>query len=66
MGKKVKVSFEDNDLRQFNTESTKLIKATTEEDKMVQNLFVTQSKEAMSDFEKEKDSEIETLVGSKI
>lgn len=37
-----------------------------EEDHVLKNLFVTQEENALEEFEKEKDDEIEDLVGSKV
>ena len=70
------VEFGDNDLKNFNVEKNKLIKEKnltvredvkdTEETKLLKSLFVTQEEEAYDEFEKDKDQQIATQIGSKV
>ena len=52
--KKVTVSFGQDDLTNFNTETTKLIKTakpTTDEEKIINSLFVADADQAADEFE---------------
>lgn len=58
------VSFNEQDLSQYDDEKQKLIKdktleKETDEAKLLKSIFVTQEEEAYSDFEKDKDQQIE-------
>lgn len=56
-------------MKGFNTDRKSLIKdqtGVTEQDKILKSLFVTNADEAMDEFEKEKENEIETNLGNKI
>lgn len=67
------VEFGEDDLKNFNAEKAKLIKdktlgegehkkeesKTSDEAKLLKSLFVTQVEDAIEDFEKEKDEEVE-------
>ena len=68
--KNVQVSFSATDLKGFNTDKTTLIKTstsgTTEEEQIMKSLFVTQSKEAMEEFEQEKENEVELQLGNSV
>ena len=55
----------DTDLTGFKSKAKQLIK-DTDEDQVLKNLFVTQEEDALEEFEKDKDQEIEDLVGSKV
>jgi len=51
------------DLAGFKTPAKQLIK---EDDAVLKNLFVTQEEDALEEFEREKDEEIEKNLGSKV
>jgi hypothetical protein len=57
-------------LKGFNTEKKILIKNSrselTEEDKILNTLFVTNAAEAIEEFEKEKEEEVEHELGNKV
>lgn len=55
----------ETDLQGFKNKAKQLIK-DNEEDQVLKNLFVTQEDEALEEFEKEKNQEIEDLLGSKV
>jgi len=52
----------ENDLKGFKTQSKQLIK----DDQALKNLFVTQEDEALEEFEREKDEEIEKVLGEHV
>ena len=73
------VSFNvDQDLKEFNTTSKQLIRdeapkvseenasGETDEQQVLKNLFVTQEEDAMEEFEKEKQGDIEGQIGTKV
>ena len=61
----------ESDLKAFNTDKAKLIKETvnsskTDEEQVLKSLFVTQDDDALDDFEKEKEQDIEGQLGKKV
>ena len=67
--KKKSVDFAPTDLSGFNTEKKNVVKETTgvsEEDKILQNIFVTDAQAAVEEFEAEKNREIEEQLDRKV
>ena len=54
----------DTDLKGFKTQSKQLIK--DDDDSVLKNLFVTQEDDALEEFERDKDAEIEQHLGKKV
>ena len=65
----MQVTFGSKDLVNFNTKSKTVIKeqtGVTEQDKVLQSLFVTNAAEAVDEFEQEKQADIEETLAKKI